>query len=555
MNLREVARTLRDRISPNPFFLSSVVLILILASVRYPSLTTRAEVWAETGTNFFYNAYYGGLWDNLWATDAGYLPWLQRFLAVIVVKAFGVVHYYPVVIQYCAVLFIALACSFINLRPFRALVPSDAVRFLLGLSLSVVPVYQAWTFVNFPYFGFFFALLVPFLDAERWGRGKLAGVCLFFFLLFSSKPYFLVFAPVVLALAVDHGRNRRWRSLALYAAAFISNCLQGGMILLTKVSGGPTVDSPALSSLSLPGMAGKAFNFLCQIILAVLAPFPLSGTVQVAGTLLLLAALAGTALYFTHRRGRTEVVRFFLLSLAVGYGAMLFSCLTLTAYSTGPMSWSTKFIPGAYLQWRSNFFASFAVYLGFAVLFLELVRRVPAQLVLAALLGLFFQGRDFFSRQVEFYPDPQDSWSRWALYHRLLALDSYCIPVNPYPWVMGRDCARIDLPSAVPGIPAQRIEVNPPGGGGDGTLWVRGLITGNDFFGRRAFLTAFDPAGRELGTAANISGWGEKTVYFVFPREVSPAFMSFVDGAGRSIPVASEMVVYGGKGKRAAPGR
>src|SRR5436190_2047675 len=93
------------------FFFLAWLINIVIKCIQFPSLTVRPEVFAESGTNFFVNANYHPLWSNITATDAGYLPWTQRIIAVVAIKLFHAVSLYPYTTQWTAILFITFFCS------------------------------------------------------------------------------------------------------------------------------------------------------------------------------------------------------------------------------------------------------------------------------------------------------------------------------------------------------------------------------------------------------------------------------------------------------------
>ena len=92
----------------NYYFIFSILLIIILKCVEYPSQTYHAEIWAETGNNFLQNAVGKNVWQNIWTPDAGYLPWFQRSIAVFVVQGLHLIKEYALAVQLVSVFFIAL---------------------------------------------------------------------------------------------------------------------------------------------------------------------------------------------------------------------------------------------------------------------------------------------------------------------------------------------------------------------------------------------------------------------------------------------------------------
>src|SRR5260221_12059054 len=100
-------------------FLLSIIILFILKCIQFPSLTYHAEMFAENGTNYFIHAYKDNLLTNLVTTDAGYLPLAQRLIAVILVKGFHIVAWYPFFSQIIAIIFIVFTSSLIVLNTFN----------------------------------------------------------------------------------------------------------------------------------------------------------------------------------------------------------------------------------------------------------------------------------------------------------------------------------------------------------------------------------------------------------------------------------------------------
>jgi hypothetical protein len=70
-------------------FLLSFIFITSWIVISCPSLSTHAEVWAETGTNFIQNATEKGILENLLIKDSSYLPIFNRIIAVTVITLYG----------------------------------------------------------------------------------------------------------------------------------------------------------------------------------------------------------------------------------------------------------------------------------------------------------------------------------------------------------------------------------------------------------------------------------------------------------------------------------
>ena len=86
---------------------------------------------------------------------------------------------------------------------------------------------------------------------------------------------------------------------------------------------------------------------------------------------------------------------------------------------------------------------------GYVFLLLALLGSLSAlissrlfHLVASGYLALAAYGNT--TRIVDYFDSDQTSFSQWGSYSHLLARDTYCIPINPYPWMLHRNCYFMD---------------------------------------------------------------------------------------------------------------
>src|SRR5258706_8009482 len=134
-------------------FTISCILIIVIKCIQFPSLTLNAEMFAESGTNFFIHAYRDTIVTNFISTDAGYLPLAQRIVSVILVKVFHIVGGYAFASQAVAIFIIAIMSSLFTLSIFNKYCKSTLLRFIIGISIALISDYELNVFINFIYYG------------------------------------------------------------------------------------------------------------------------------------------------------------------------------------------------------------------------------------------------------------------------------------------------------------------------------------------------------------------------------------------------------------------
>jgi hypothetical protein len=529
----------------NWYHAASVVLVVGFVNAALPSLSRRAEPWYETGSNFLTRAYHDGWWDNLWATDSGYLPWLARLVAVFTVKVLGCVKYYPVVAQELGVLAAALLASHVNLRCFRPLIPDDRVRFVLGAALGCGAVCAdgLYTLHNVAYFGVPLLALVAALDPRRMTRGEFLAHLPVVPLLFLSKALLLPFAPVFAVRFLAGVRPVSPRHLLLYGAGLLAAAGQAYTVYQFHKQG------------TLPPPAGVGFvvrepvTFAAEVrdVYANTVPFVLvrqpAPDAQVQIAVFLAAAVAGL-IVAAARRGEWGVLRLAAVCGLVSVGVTAMQVIARCAWTPPLVGYQHAMSPTNQLL-----FAALVALAG------TVPRTAGTRVAAAGLLALVAAGRraePFFDR----HADRADSPSHWRAYWHLLRDDQYAIPCTAYPWMMLRNCVplhgpdlftfdgcRADLAATAPIVPWWSVKAvtwecdpphraNPP-----------------------AALVAVDAAGAEVGRAARLSKPGHRYQYFVFPKPAAGFHAwKFVDAAGNPVPVTARNVMLWGNPPPPPPG-
>ncbi len=201
---------------PARLFCAVLVLYVLYQIAMQPGWILGGEMWAEMATNYFRNAQSPELMQKLFATDAGYVPVPPRMLALVAALLSLPAAAIPYFYTGSALLFAAVMVGAFCLRDFRALVPSDPLRFLTALAILVVTDFETRTFINFTYFAAFFVTIVT---ALAWVQRERALPAWAWSLpvLVVSKPAVLAALPAMVVVALRAGT--RFRRITLTALA------------------------------------------------------------------------------------------------------------------------------------------------------------------------------------------------------------------------------------------------------------------------------------------------------------------------------------------------
>lgn len=439
--------------STNIFFAGTVLISFSIKFLLFPSLSLRPEVFAESGTNFFFHAYSSDLWTNITAVDAGYLPWTQRIISLLVVNVFKIVHFYPNITQWIALLSIATLCSLITLPIFRKIISSDVCRFLIAISLSMVSDYELNTFINFIYFGAIFLFLMLFIDKEKISVGKVIILAIIAGIILCSKGAFIIFLPIYgLALIVDI-LKKQTNSVEFYLISVFFGVLQLAVM---------TGNMAAMNSQSFLSIS-TYFYFLIKSAYYLVLTYRhvLIGSILSDKHINLLFILIVVLLYFGLRKifiyKQYLLFRFFVLG-----NILAFFSLFLTMYLTSNtirfympsisfaisspvaenVSTTTKggvFGDKHFANLRNMYISNTLVFLVSLAVILNLIEDKKTKVMV--LLAILYTSGAFAQVSVgEPYPSRTQSISQWHDYSNLLKEDSYCIPINPYPFTLTKNC-------------------------------------------------------------------------------------------------------------------
>lgn len=151
---------------------------------------------AENSLNFYYLTQKYSFLEALFKADAGYLPLLQRLIALLYVKVLGLGTNALYCMQITGVLADIVMVSAFNLDIFQRRI-SDTTRFTLSLWLFLIFVHPTMsTYFNFVYLGYFLIALLLTCNMEKLKKHQFVEVCILSALICMSKGLYAVMLPV-----------------------------------------------------------------------------------------------------------------------------------------------------------------------------------------------------------------------------------------------------------------------------------------------------------------------------------------------------------------------
>jgi hypothetical protein len=427
-------------------------------------------MWAEMALNYFPVADNPDWKVALFATDAGYIPLLQRLIAyaahACAVRADRIPYFY----SFSALVLSPLMVGVFALSRFRPLIGCDLTRLLVVFVVLGSADLELRGFINFTYFAVFFGAVIGALALTE-NAGPAPRWAWFLPPLMLSKPYVLPLLPLfALALFVARGRFRMVMLagiLALFAQAVRVgvSAREGVMAVAGDASVSLLAKCEALG-LFLGGMFG---SYLAGAFVWV--PFRLTAMVAIG------AIGLGVALWML-LRAKHGAGALILAGLALYAGTLVINCFALT--SMWDLRLTALRIPNIY---RHNF----AAYCGGVLILVAMMQILSDGIAprlaawrwtrspVLALFALWFVSAGWAGQSFAFVATPgfpmvgASVWQQSALFIEQRGLP-ICVPVDPFPWVYGRACHSLaDVPqwdgiAALGTEAAPTIVLSPPPG-------------------------------------------------------------------------------------------
>ena len=487
----------------NLYFVLAILIIIVSVTVKYPLLSFRAEMYAETGTDLFMNARNNSFLNTLLIAHTGYLALLQRIIAALAVKVLHLSANYPLFMQSFSIFFIAVCAASINLKIFKTIISNDFLRFVLSLSCGLIPNYEIYTFINFIYMAvtplLFLMLLQSGNPKTAWFYTALFYAALIVCIL--SKPFFLTLLPFVyIVVFLNFNRNKSvllW-VVPLTAAVFFQ-------LIFMKMHREQWNSDQRFLSISYLWGRFKIIIFYyynCWRTLFLNGAFP-----YLPGKFAAAALFFSSVFMFARMliKRRFEVCRDFLLCQICALAA-----LALLAFTVKDASQYAIF-PVAFFRWYI-----FPKLMIFISLFLLVYRSFfPVLGYLLTLLPFFFTISGFFSGSD--FPVERNHYFPWKKYHHLLRQDKFYIPILPAGWAINRKLeplCKAQYSESVSG----KMNVFKKEKFKNEILLVQGIIFTNEMeFGN---LQISAETAENTVNAERLSGIDEYYCYFFFPVEI-----------------------------------
>lgn len=208
-------------------FVLAIGLNIISLIVLDPYFMSTSHI-AENSLNFYYLTEKYSILESLTQMDAGYLPLLQRLIAIIYVKLFKLGTDALYYMQATGGLIDIVILATFNLYIFRGKTHAS-LRFSLSICMFLLFIHPTTsTYFNFAYIGYFLVALLLTSNLDKLKKYQFILLCLLSFLVCMSKGFYAVMLPIgIIELVLFYptaGKRKNIYAIVIAIAAALEVC-------------------------------------------------------------------------------------------------------------------------------------------------------------------------------------------------------------------------------------------------------------------------------------------------------------------------------------------
>jgi hypothetical protein len=396
-------------------------------------------MWAEMATNYYLNSISPSYYQKIFATDSGYIPALPRLIslfgAYIGLPAKTIPYFYT----WISIISTGVLIGIFNLRIFRSIIKSDALRFITCIAIYLVADFETRTFINFSYFAVFFITILSLLAIKQDIQvPKWAWIIP---ILSISKPIIIATIPSMIIASIYN--KGRFRNITIISLIFW--IIQSWVLISNKYN--TFIQKEQLPIISkIAATFEYTFGFLGAYIMGPNFYIPKYPSILIGIIIFLIL------IYLSIKKLADYWIIIFGICLI--FFNFLVNCFTL--YD----SWNLDFgwLSGSLPLFRHTIVS----YFGVIFIILGLVSKVTitnpklqnyffkGHSAQALIFSLWFLASGWFTFGIALSKEPISALvddSQWAAMSQSIEQKIYplCVPVNPIPWTYPSGCGFLNF--------------------------------------------------------------------------------------------------------------
>lgn len=431
-------------------FIFTMIIIALATSFKYPTLTFKAEAWAESAVHFYKLASEESVIKNLTALEGGlYISLFNALLSTISVKLLSLGKNYILFTQLCALVFSAACSSIFCLKYFRRYF-SDLSRVLLSIFVGVFLFDGEFrAFIGISYFAIVFIIGSCLYDMKQMNKVKYIMLCLLTVIICLSKMSYVILFPTAIITLILFLKQLDIRKRNYLIIIAVSSFLEGLLsLVIKKLNSTSLIGGTNLGDISTPPifeLIEKTIYYFIQIVYSVFIRKNNLNYPYMINLFLMLVLLfsISSSMYWIYRKNKYEIYGRIILILYV-LGIAQCGLSLVSNASINPLSdinWNSNVI----IYQNRHFIFSYISIIFISIVYLFILKEyisdkirpnisnkfISYAEIILVVCGMVIYCNYYELSNVADFTNTELSHSDWKSYSKALNKDTYCIRVAP----------------------------------------------------------------------------------------------------------------------------
>jgi hypothetical protein len=417
----------KSKVLPSMLFIL-VILIYLFFRFVVDDYARSGEMWAEMATGYYNNAKYGDLYHQFFATDAGYIPLLQRILAWSVNILKVSVDLIPYLYAWLSIFISAILVGTFTLHYFRPLVQNDFTRMLISLILLITMSWETANFISFTYLNLFYISIFVALALSKHNDDAPA-IAFIIPILIMSKVHVLSIIPMMFLSMFFVKQKYKY----IFGTTIFMATLQVVQTLVSHMNGG--------------FVSGNNFSFFEKIFSAISYSLIYIGNNFVGygnhlasnsllkiGIIIVIFALF--TLYIKRKNSNILIV--------IGLSIMFFTYFINSFALSYLFNMNPYYVNHSMMRWVfPGFMGSLLLLTGILESWGHIMKYKPLIKYFSfTLILMWIIFGSLIKKGINNSGSPTLVFSNWQTMARSIEVndDNSCVPIDPYGWMYSRNC-------------------------------------------------------------------------------------------------------------------
>lgn len=449
-------------------FIFTMILIAFIISFKYPTLTFKAEAWAESAVHFYKIASEESIIKNLIALEGGlYISLVSALVSIFSVKILSLGRNYILFIQLFSLIFASICCSIFCLKYFRKYF-SDFSRVIFSLFIGVFLFDGDFnTFIGVSYLAIILIIGISLYNLEEISKTKYLFLCIFTAIICLSKMSYVTLFPTSIITLILFGNKLDKRKKNYFILISVFSFLEGILsLIIRKFNDISLIGGSNLGDISVPPvfeLIEKTVYYFIQIMYSILIRKDNLNYPYIMNIffLLILVFSVGLSVYWIHKKSKYDIYGksiLILYTLAFSQcGLSLISNASINSLDV--INWNKNIIIYQNRHLMFSYIAMIFIFIIWGYILKDYISNnlisdisnkfINYAEIIVVVCVMVIYCNYYTLNSVSDFTNTELSHSDWKSYSKVLNNDSYCIRVAPEGGFLNRNSSIFSINNAI----------------------------------------------------------------------------------------------------------